>query len=186
MKKQMKEKILLHACCAVCMAHPSELLKENYTPVVFFFNPNIFPEKEYLRRRDELVRYCEKEGLEYIIGDFEPDKWYAYIEGLENEPEKGNRCNKCFDYRLIQTAKKASEMGVGLFTTTLSVSPHKVSKNIFEAGQKATQAYGINFLEQDFKKQNGFLKTMQIAKQNNFYRQQYCGCQFSIQKEKNN
>lgn len=179
----MKEKILLHACCAVCMAHPIELLKENYTPVVFFCNPNIYPEQEYLRRRDELINYCNKMNYEYIIDDYEPEKWYAFVEGLENEPEKGQRCDKCFEYRLMKTAQKASEMGIKLFTTTLSVSPHKVSKNIFEAGNASAQAYGIDFLEQDFKKQNGFLKTMQIAKENDFYRQKYCGCEYSIRKE---
>ena len=178
----MKEKILLHACCAVCMAYPVELLKENYEPVVFFYNPNIYPEEEYLRRRDELISYCECKNYKYIIGEYDTEKWKSYIAGLEKEPEKGLRCNKCFDFRLLAAAQKAVEEGIKIFTTTLSVSPHKVSKNIFEAGRKAADAYGIKFLEQDFKKQNGFLKTMQIAKENNFYRQQYCGCEYSIRK----
>lgn len=176
------EEILLHACCAVCMAYPIELLKENYNPVVFFCNPNIYPEAEYIRRRDELIKYCEQQGYKYFIDDYEPEKWYAYIKGLEKEPEKGKRCNKCFEYRLLKSAQKAKDLGIKTFTTTLSVSPHKVSKNVFEAGQNAAQHYGLTFLEQDFKKQNGFLKTMEIAKKNDFYRQQYCGCEFSIRK----
>ncbi len=176
------EEILLHACCAVCMAYPIELLKENYNPVVFFCNPNIYPEAEYIRRRDELIKYCEQQGYKYFIDDYEPEKWYAYIKGLEKEPEKGKRCNKCFEYRLLKSAQKAKDLGIKTFTTTLSVSPHKVSKNVFEAGQNAAQQYGLTFLEQDFKKQNGFLKTMEIAKKNDFYRQQYCGCEFSIRK----
>lgn len=176
------EEILLHACCAVCMAYPIELLKENYNPVVFFCNPNIYPEAEYIRRRDELIKYCEQQGYKYFIDDYEPEKWYAYIKGLEKEPEKGKRCNKCFEYRLLKSAQKAKALGIKTFTTTLSVSPHKVSKNVFEAGQNAAQQYGLTFLEQDFKKQNGFLKTMEIAKKNDFYRQQYCGCEFSIRK----
>ena len=175
-----KPKILLHACCAVCMAYPIELLKENYNPVVFFCNPNIYPEEEYLRRRDELIRYCEQEEYPYIIDEYEPVKWYEYIKGLEKEPEKGLRCNKCFEYRLNRTAQKAKELNINIFTTTLTVSPHKVSKNIFAAGNNAAQIYDLQFLESDFKKQNGFLKTMEIAKKNNFYRQQYCGCEFSI------
>ena len=104
--KENKPKILLHACCAVCMGYPTELLKENYRIVVFFYNPNIFPEEEYIRRRDELIRYCEEQEYEYIIGEYEPEKWYAYINGLEQEPEKGLRCNKCFEYRLNEAAKK--------------------------------------------------------------------------------
>ncbi len=176
------EEILLHACCAVCMAYPIELLKENYNPVVFFCNPNIYPEAEYIRRRDELIKYCEQQGYKYFIDDYEPEKWYAYIKGLEKEPEKGKRCNKCFEYRLLKSAQKAKDLGIKTFTTTLSVSPHKVSRNVFEAGQNAAQQYGLTFLEQDFKKQNGFLKTMEIAKKNDFYRQQYCGCEFSIRK----
>lgn len=176
------EKILLHACCAVCMAYPIEILKENYEPEVFFCNPNIYPEEEYLRRRDELIKYCEEKGFEYIIDNYEPEKWYAFVQGFEKEPEKGLRCNKCFEYRLNKTAQKAKELGIKFFTTTLSVSPHKVSKNIFEQGKNVAKAYGVEFVEKDFKKQNGFLKTMEIAKKNNFYRQQYCGCEFSIRK----
>ncbi len=175
-----KPEILLHACCAVCMAYPAELLKENYTPVVFFCNPNIYPEEEYLRRRDELIKYCEQESIRYIIDDYEPEKWYAYIKGLEQEPEKGIRCSKCFEYRLNKTAQKAKELGIDIFTTTLTVSPHKVSKNVFISGENAAKIFGLKFLSKDFKKQNGFLKTMEIAKKNNFYRQQYCGCEFSI------
>ena len=106
----------------------------------------------------------------------------VYIHGLENEPEKGARCNKCFEYRLDRAAQKAMESGIKYFTTTLTVSPHKVSKNVFEAGNNAAQKYGIKFLAVDFKKNNGFLKTMQLAKENDFYRQQYCGCEFSIRK----
>ena len=164
------------------MAYPIELLKENYNPVVFFCNPNIYPEAEYIRRRDELIKYCEQQGYKYFIDDYEPEKWYAYIKGLEKEPEKGKRCNKCFEYRLLKSAQKAKDLGIKTYTTTLSVSPHKVSRNVFEAGQNAAQQYGLTFLEQDFKKQNGFLKTMEIAKKNDFYRQQYCGCEFSIRK----
>lgn len=178
--KDNKPKIMLHACCAVCMAYPIELLKQDYEPIVLFFNPNIYPESEYTRRRDELVKYCEKKGYEYIIEDYNPKKWYEYIKGYEQEPEKGLRCNRCFEFRLDKTAQKAKELGIKYFTTTLTVSPHKVSKNIFAAGNTVAQKYGLAFVEYDFKKQNGFLKTMEIAKQNDFYRQQYCGCEFSL------
>lgn len=174
------EKILVHACCAVCMAYPIELLKKDYEPVVFFYNPNIFPEKEYERRRDELINYCEKKGIECIIGDYETEQWKTSIKGFESEPEKGLRCQECFEMRLDKTAQKAKELGINIFTTTLSVSPHKVYSQIFEAIQEAAQNHGRDFIETDFKKQNGFKKTMEIAKENDFYRQDYCGCVFSI------
>lgn len=175
-----RPKILLHVCCAVCMAYPIELLKENYEPIVFFCNPNIYPIEEYQRRLIELINYCEQKGYKYIVDEYLPDNWYKHINGYESEPEKGERCNKCFEFRLYQTAIKAKELGISNFTTTLSVSPHKISKNIFQQGEKIAKEYCLKFLAIDFKKQNGFLKTMNLAKENNFYRQQYCGCEYSI------
>ena len=175
-----KKKILLHSCCAVCMAYPMELLKKEYEPIVFFFNPNIYPLTEHDRRRDELINYCKKMDYEYIIQEEDSSGWYKFIEGFEQEPEKGLRCNKCFEYRLAVTAQNAKDLEIDFISTTLSVSPHKVSKNIFSVGEEIQNKYGVSFLQMDFKKQNGFLKTMQIAKENDFYRQQYCGCEFSI------
>lgn len=173
--------ILLHACCAVCLAHPIKELKEvGYEPIVYFCNPNIYPQTEYQRRRDELIKYCDEKNYKYIIDEYEPEEWNNFIKGLEKEPEKGSRCDKCFEYRLNRTAEKAKAMGIESFTTTLTVSPHKVSKNIFTAGMNAAIENGLTFLDMDFKKENGFLKTMQIAKQNNLYRQDYCGCAFSV------
>ena len=118
-------------------------------------------------------------GYKYIIGDCNHSDWLEYIKGFENEPEKGKRCNLCFKFRLEQTVKKAIELGIKNYTTTLTVSPHKVSREIFNAADSLSD-YGINFIREDFKKQNGFLKTMQLARENEFYRQQYCGCEFSI------
>jgi len=175
-----KPKILLHACCAVCLGYPILLLSERFQPVVFFSNSNIYPSEEYDRRKNELVSYCENKGYEYLISEYAPEKWYKFIEGLESEPEKGLRCNKCFEFRLIESAQKAVELGISAFTTTLTVSPHKVSQNIFKVANCVAQNYGLEFVEYDFKKNNGFVKTMQIAKENNFYRQQYCGCEYSI------
>ncbi len=179
----MKEnnKVLLHACCAVCAAHPIELLKNmGYKPIVYFFNPNIFPSEELERRLDELIVYSEKKNIELIVDMQESSKWYDYISGLENEPEKGKRCSKCFEYRLLHTAIKALKLSISKFTTTLTVSPHKNSKVIFEIAKDIAFKHELEFLDIDFKKQNGFLKSMQIAKEENFYRQNYCGCEFSI------
>lgn len=171
------EKILLHSCCAVCSAHPLQKLeKMDFSTVVYFFNPNIHPQAEYERRLDELEGYCKKKGVEYIVEDYETAPWYEHIKGLENEPERGARCDKCFEFRLEKTAQKALELGINNFTTTLTVSPHKNSLRIIEIGNKIAQKYGINFIKENFKKENGFLKTMELAKENGFYRQQYCGC----------
>lgn len=172
--------LLLHACCAVCMAYPIQKLKEDgYDVTVFFYNPNISPVLEYERRRDELIKYCEKMGYKYIIGEFNQSDWIEFIKGFENEPEKGKRCNLCFRFRLECTVKKAIELGIKNYTTTLTVSPHKVSREIFNAADSLSD-YGINFVREDFKKHDGFLKTMKLARENDFYRQQYCGCEFSI------
>lgn len=177
----MREKVLLHCCCAVCAGYSIEkLFSLSYEPVLYWFNPNIYPLEEYERRFLELERYSKKLSLELITGEHEPSKWYDFVSGLEGEKEGGARCLKCFEYRLSAAAKEAKSRGIEKFTTTLTISPHKNSKNIFIEGNKAAKEYGLTFLEIDFKKQDGFLKTMQIAKQENFYRQKYCGCEFSM------
>ncbi len=185
-KEDLKEedrKIFVHCCCAVCFGYPSQYLKMlGYIPTAYFFNPNIYPENEQIRRYEELKKYCEKYNFELIYETAEASVFYETVKGLENEPEKGLRCNKCFELRLNQAAKKAKELGFKQFTTTLSVSPHKVSKNIFEAGRKAEKIYGVKFIDFDFKKNNGFNVTQKIAAYNNMYKQNYCGCEFSIRK----
>ena len=156
--------------------------KNEYEPIVYFYNPNIHPNEEYEIRKNELEKYCLKQGYELIIGDYDTEAWQSFISGLENEPEKGLRCNRCFEFRLKETAKKALAMNIKCFTTTLTVSPHKISKNIFKVGNEIAKEKGLEFIEFDFKKNNGFLKTMELAKKNNFYRQKYCGCLYSIRK----
>lgn len=164
----------------MCLAYPIQKLTESgYDVTVFFCNSNIAPLSEYERRRDELVKYCEKMGYKYMIDEYNPSDWLDFIKGYENEPEKGRRCNLCFRYRLEKTVKKALELGIKNFSTTLTVSPHKVSREIFKEADSLVH-YGVNFVREDFKKQDGFLKTMQLAKENVFYRQTYCGCSFSI------
>lgn len=171
------KKILLHACCAVCAGYPVKTLRERgIEPVVYFFNPNIHPEEEYQRRLNELVRYCGKYNVRLIIGENKTQEWFDCVKGLENEPERGKRCQKCFEYRLTEAAQKAKEEGIDTFTTTLFISPHKVRNDIITAGRKAAEKYSLTFDDTDFRKQNGFLKTMEIAKEENFYRQKYCGC----------
>ena len=174
-------KVLLHACCATCSAYPIEKLREmGFEPVLYFFNPNIFPPEEFDKRLNELIIYSKKKNVELIVDKQDSVGWYHAISGLEDEPEKGKRCSRCFEYRLLFTVLKAFQLEFEYFTTTLTVSPHKNSKVIFEIAKELANKYELNFLDIDFKKENGFLKTMQIAKQENFYRQNYCGCEFSI------
>ena len=175
------KKIILHACCAPCASYPiKKLIEDNFEPVVFFYNPNIFPSSEYEIRRVELKKYCSKIGVQCFEGNYEIKKFYEAIDGFENEPEKGNRCSICFDLRLDKTVQFAISKNISCFTTTLSVSPHKNSIQIFEEGRKIAQKYGVEFLEYNFKKQDGFKISRTIAKENNMYAQSYCGCEFSM------
>ncbi len=182
------KKILLHACCAPCASYPIQKLKlEGFDLTVFFYNPNIFPYREYLIRRNELKNYCEKQNIKYIEQEYEIKKYYEAIKGFENEKEKGKRCEKCFYLRLNKTAHKALELEIPYFTTTLSISPHKNSNQIFESAkevlkdikQKYKKEINLEFLEYNFKKQDGFKISRSIAKENNMYAQTYCGCEFS-------
>mgnify|MGYP000020605457 CR=1 FL=1 len=176
-----KEHILLHACCATCAGYVLEKLSTDYTPVLYYCNPNIYPPQEYTIRRDELKDYALKKNITFIEEEYDPERWQQTIKGLENEPEKGRRCYQCFYFRLQQTALFAQKNDIERFTTTLTVSPHKNSKMILEIGRNIGESNQLIFLAQDFKKQDGFKKTMAIAKEENFYRQNYCGCQYSFE-----
>ena len=177
------KKIILHACCAPCASYPiKKLIEDSYEPVVFFYNPNIYPENEYIIRRDELKKYCAELKIDFFEGEYDTSVFYETIKGLENEPEKGKRCLKCFDLRLSKTAAFAKKMGIDCFTTTLTVSPHKNSKQIFDIANEVQNQTGVEFIPYDFKKKDGFKITNKIAEENGFYRQKYCGCEFSIRK----
>ena len=175
------KKIILHACCAPCASYPiRKLIEDNYEPVVFFYNPNIYPEKEYIIRRDEIKKYCNNLGIEFFEGEYETEEFYEAIKGYELEPEKGNRCKLCFNLRLYKTALFALENKVDCFTTTLTVSPHKNSAQIFSVAKEIQEKTGVEFIEYDFKKKDGFKISRQIAKENEMYVQKYCGCEFSV------
>ena len=175
------KKILLHACCAPCASYPiQKLIEDNYEPVVFFYNPNIYPQKEYDIRKNELENYCKEKNIQFIENNYDTNIFYDTIKGFEKEPEKGNRCELCFELRLNKTAQIAKELNIPCFTTTLSVSPHKNTEQIFKAGKTAQNLYNIEFIEYNFKKQNGFKISREIAKKYNMYAQNYCGCIFSM------
>ncbi len=181
--QKTENKIIIHACCGVCFAYPLLYLRElGYEPVVYFFNPNIYPMEEHERRYKELEKYCRVNGVELIKESFNHERFLSEVRGLENEPERGIRCQKCFYLRLLQTAKTAKKSDIFKMTTTLTVSPHKISSDIFKEGKKAQKETGIEFLEFDFKKKDGFKKTSKIACDFGMYRQNYCGCEFSFQK----
>lgn len=182
MEKERK-KLLLHACCAPCLTHVYSVLAEKYLVTVLFYNPNIHPMYEYTIRRNELETYAKQHQIPYIIIDEGTDDWFKQMKGLEKEKEGGLRCGKCYAMRLEKTAQYAKENGYDLFTTVLSISPHKNAKKINEIGKMLAQQYDIAFLEADFKKKNGFKISCELSRKNNLYRQQYCGCLFSIRRE---
>ena len=181
-----RPKLLLHSCCGPCSTSVIERLKPFFELVVYFYNPNIFPKDEYTRRAFEQSNYLEKLGIEYIQGDYEIDQYESVVKGLEEEKEGGRRCLECFRLRLEKTAQMADKMNIGYFTTTLTVSAHKNSQLINEAGLKIAGRYNTKFLVSDFKKEGGYQKSIEISKEQGMYRQDYCGCIYSKNERENN
>jgi len=174
-------KILLHACCAPCAGQVlEELTQRGFKITVFFYNPNIYPEKEYYIRRDEIKAYCLKKQFEFIEGDYGHSKWLEQVKHLAQEPEGGKRCELCYECRLRKTAEYASQQGFQIFASTLSISPHKKAGKINAFGCQLAQKYDLEFYVEDWKKKDGFKKSCQISHRENFYRQTYCGCEFSL------
>ena len=179
----MSKKLLLHACCAPCGAYSAEFLQsQGYDITYFYYNPNIYPEAEYERRLEELKRYSSERNIPLIIEEPDFDNWEKSVKGFENEPEKGNRCRICYEIRLKKTAEKAKNLGFDYFTTTLSISPHKSYEIIKEISEELQNIYEITYLDVNLKKQDGYKKSVELSKKYNFYRQEYCGCKYSIRK----
>ena len=159
------------------------MLKDlGYEVVSYFYNPNIFPSDEYNKRLNSHRKLCNYFGIELIEGEYNTEAFYSTSKGLEQEPEKGVRCNKCFELRLLETAKLAKNLNINEFTTTIVISPHKNFAKLTLLGENIAKEIGINYKAIDFKKQDGFLKSNQISKELDLYRQNYCGCEFSIRK----
>ena len=175
-------KILLHACCAPCSAPILEkLMNDGIKPAIFYYNPNIFPQEEYEIRRAECEKYSKKLGIEMIEGGYNHDEWLKEISGLENEPERGGRCLKCFKMRLKKTAQTAAERGFDTIASTLSSSRWKRLDQIDEAGEFAVNGLEtVSYLAKNWRKGGLQQRRNQLLKENGFYNQLYCGCEFSM------
>lgn len=179
-----KPKLLLHICCAPDATSVFESLKPRFTITGFFYNPQIEPCGEYERRLADAHKVANSMGLELIEGVRDLNRWTVAVRGLETEPEKGRRCEACYLFRLEETARIASRDGFEYFTSTLSVSPHKSFDWLREMGQALSRKYGVKFLAEDFKKQDGFKRSLQWCERLDLYRQDYCGCLFSSEARK--
>ncbi len=167
-------KVLLHACCAPCATHAIELLQQHCSVTLFYSNSNIFPYDEYCKRFAEMKRLASIYACPLVEDSYDHDEWLAWVRGLEAEPEKGRRCLKCFEFNLGRAGVFARGNGFSGYTTTLTVSPHKRSGDIFEIGRQCG-----DFLAIDFKKKDGFKSSLELSRKYALYRQHYCGCEFS-------
>lgn len=179
---ESKPKLLLHACCAPCSSACLERLKDNFKITVFFYNPNIETE-EYFKRKNELIRLINETGwADYIDCEHDTHVYYSAVKGLEKCAEGGKRCEKCFSLRLERTARAAKDGGYDYFTTTLTISPLKDEQLINSIGLSLEKDFSVKWLPSDFKKQNGYLRSIALSKEHNLYRQNYCGCIYSMPK----
>ena len=179
-----KPTLLLHCCCAPCSSYCLEYLHKFFRITLFYYNPNIHPEKEYRHRVDEVKRLVREMGLEnevdFIEGENDTESFYSLVKGMENVREGGERCFACYELRLDKTASLAKQMNFDYFTTTLSISPLKNAQKINEIGEMLGERYGVKHLPSDFKKKNGYKRSIELSAQYGLYRQNYCGCVYSL------
>ncbi len=182
-KEKRVPTLLLHSCCAPCSSYCLEYLAQYFSITIFYYNPNISPASEYERRAAEQQRLIEELNAPYPIkfrlGNYDADRFYAMAKGLEKEPEGGKRCFGCYELRLKEAAIAAKELGFDYFTTTLSISPHKNATKLNEIGEAVGEEYGVTYLPSDFKKKNGYKRSVELSKEHHLYRQDYCGCVYS-------
>ncbi len=174
--------LLLHSCCAPCSSSCLEKVTKHFKTDIFYYNPNITDKSEYDKRLLEQIEFCKKVYLDkvgVIRGDYDKEEFLKAIKGYESDKEGGNRCKICYLLRLEETAKMAKQKGYDYFTTTLSVSPYKNANWLNEIGESLAEKYGVGYLYADFKKENGYLRSIELSKEHNLYRQNYCGCEFS-------
>lgn len=176
----MQEKFLLHVCCAPCSIAVIDELRKQFDLSILFFNPNIHPEEEYLRRKHEVIRICEEWSIPMLDQDYDVEKWDANTKGLEDQPEGGFRCNACFRTRLSRTAQVAAELNFARFGSTLTTGRYKKASIINPIGEAAAKRFGSTFHAEDWKKQGREAKSRVMVKDRNMYEQNYCGCRYSL------
>ena len=188
-KEERVPSLLLHSCCAPCSSYVLEYLGQYFNITVFYYNPNIFPESEYTKRileQQTLIGQMRvKYPVSFIAGSYDKDRFYEMAKGLEHVKEGGERCLKCYELRLRESAWIAKCGGFDYFTTTLSISPMKNAARLNEIGLRLQEEYGVNYLISDFKKKNGYKRSIELSKEYGLYRQDYCGCVFSVRGGKN-
>lgn len=194
-RQEMTPTLLLHSCCAPCSSYVLEYLSRYFKITVLYYNPNIYPPEEYWKRVKEQKNFIQRfsehvlEGenkgaftfhpIDFIEGSFEQDRFYELVKGLEDVPEGGGRCFLCYELRLREAAEYARRMDMDYFTTTLSISPLKNAGKLNEIGERLADEYGISYLCSDFKKKDGYKRSVELSKEYGMYRQDYCGCVFS-------
>lgn len=187
-RENRKPKLLLHSCCAPCSSYVLEYLSGYFELTIFYFNPNIYPQEEYVRRVEEqknLIGAMQlKAKVNFLQGEYKPQQYYDLVKGLETEPEGGDRCFLCYELRLKETVQLAKENGFDYFTTTLSISPHKKADKLNEIGERLAKVYEVLYLPSDFKKKNGYKRSIELSREYELYRQDYCGCVYSLRDRK--
>lgn len=178
-----KKRLLLHSCCGPCSSYVISYLTKYFDITIFYYNPNIYPYDEYLKRKEEQIKLIDKiskvNTVDILDCDYDNDKYNFIIKGLENEPERGNRCKVCYLMRMEETAKTASNNGYDFFCTTLSVSPYKNSDWINQYGKELEEKYEVSWFYSDFKKKDGYKNSILLSNKYDLYRQNYCGCIYS-------
>ena len=176
--------LLIHSCCAPCSSYVLEYLSEYFKITVFYYNPNIYPESEYTKRiaeQQKLIRDMKfRYPVSFLAGEYDKEKFYEMAAGMEDLKEGGARCMKCYELRLSEAARQAVAGGFEYFTTTLSISPMKNAQKLNEIGLRVGKEYGVKYLVSDFKKKNGYKRSIELSKEYGLYRQDYCGCEFSM------
>ena len=175
-------KLLLHSCCAPCAGEIMDAVAASgIDTTIFFYNPNIHPKEEYEIRKNENIRYANKLGFDFVDADYDKENWFERVQGLENEPERGKRCTVCFDMRFERSALYSFENNFKVFATTLGISRWKDLNQINTSGLKAAKRYNeVQFWDFNWRKQGGSARMLEISKQENFYKQEYCGCVYSL------
>ncbi len=183
-KEEKVPTLLLHSCCAPCSSYVLEYLSNYFETTIFYYNPNIYPESEYTKRILEqqtlITKMKTRHPVTFMAGNYDRDRFYEMAKGLEHLKEGGERCFRCYELRLRESAEVAKKCGLDYFTTTLSISPLKNAAKLNEIGIRLSREYGVEYLPSDFKKKNGYKRSIELSKKYGLYRQDYCGCEFSV------